>query len=225
MLNGNEGSGTLDIPEDTSFGGLSDVSLEYVEVLPDRIIVRVTPAQAQTILDHSQAFLNRPIRFLREALPRPALRINSIEGVPEKEQLRINFDLLTQNENIETLNNILDTAQQIFIPKGSTFLGIEGVQLFDIVDIEKQSGVTTASIYISTIGYDGDALARTISPFNIGRFIIGNFSIGGPGVVSDINDETAAALRQNGQYSYKLLWSYMIRIVIKLLEPLLSLYI
>ena len=42
-----------------------------------------------------------------------------------------------------------------------------------------------------------------------GRFIIGDFSIGGPGIISDIGEDTPAALRHNGLYAYKLLWSYI----------------
>ena len=209
---GNLGNGMFEIPSDSMFAGLSDVSLPILEVGQRFIRVQLTPDQyaiADPILATGGTALSGSIRFTREVDLIPALAVISITDVPDKEQIDIEFNRLSTPEQAATLDTILETAQQIFIPKSSTFLGIGGVQIFDITKVQKQTDTFGAIISVSTIGYDGAALARTPSPYTDGRFIIGNFSIGGPGVISDVDDTTAAALRQNGQYSYKLLWSYI----------------
>ena len=215
LRNGNLGNGTFDIPADVTLLGMSDISLEYAGIANDAIFVRIPPDLVSTveaaIAAHTRGspLFNKPINFVRASEPEPpALIIKSITEVSAEERINLEFERITHEETLETLNDVLDTAQQIFIPRGSSFLGIEGIQIFDIVDIDKQTDDRNTIIAVSTIGYASTSLARTQAPFATGRFVIGNFSIGGPGVISDIDDTTAAALRQNGQYSYKLLWSY-----------------
>ena len=133
--------------------------------------------------------------------------IQSIKVFPNEEKVTLTFKELDEGTRDE-FNEVLETATQIFIAEGSTFLGTPGIDTMDIIEVQEQTD-TPATITLSTLGFDitqFQAFEELGSGFSEGPYIIGNFNIGR--TVAGVTDDVAVALQPNRQYSYKMLWFY-----------------
>ena len=213
LLDGNLNSGTFDIPSNVTFLGISDVSLEYAGISRDFFNL-VIPTDLEATVEAAIAahtpgtpIFDNPINFQREGFGgESAVKIKTVTSNESLQEVRLEYELISSDELLMQLQDVLENAKQILVPLNQTFLGIEGVELININKFTPQTETEGIIIAIDASDYNLNGLVRAVD--NTTSYIFGDFTVGGIGDISATGDEVPGALKQDGQYSYKIVWSY-----------------
>ena len=206
---GTHGDGDILLGGRTMLAGLTDQGVQIAGASGSSMTIRLTDAQVAIV----EAFIANPTEpILTQDLPFtfsmevPDINIASIEGDSINNTIKLVYErLLTANEIIFDEN--LQNVNRIFVPIDSTFLGIPGPAFFDITNYKRQTDDDGPEVTISAGEFNLDDLVMEAAPYHTGRYILGDFNIGVIGSFDALN-ENNLALQPDGQYSYRIVWSY-----------------
>ena len=202
------GSVSFEIPSDTTFLGISGETLEYAGGAGGSFTLRLTPDQVTTVeaaIANGDPVLSKDLTFDYEDEDIPILKIESIEGDELTETIKLIYEVLPEADE-EVFDEVLEKATNILLPQGSTFLGIPGLASFNISNYKRQTTTSGAEVTITPGTFNYAELVSTAAPYVEGRYFIGDFTVG---VINRFTTTSESkALNSNGQYSYRVLWTY-----------------
>ena len=205
---GTSTEGIIDIPTGTSLAGLTNTAVTISGASGNSFTLRLTDDQipiVQNFLNNVRGLLTNDLDFTYLG-DGPSLQIAFTRGDPLEKTIRLVYEQLVSDQE-KIFDELIQKANRIFIPESSTFLGIAGIAFFDILDYKRQTETDGAEITISTAGFNYDDLVAERSPYHKNKYIFGDFNIGVLNSFDALN-ENNLALQSDGQYSYRIVWSF-----------------